>query len=406
MKKLLALLLLIGLAGAFPIPAVALPVRLAGNDFNPINWGRYPHQGSGLQLTTAIGDRIHGAAVIDGIQNLAGDGNLSDSLNRLSLREAYLEVAPGATGRTRLRLGTLDIEYSPYLASFQPWQGLGLSGWEPGGGVRANAFYSWSENVPVWGSRLDFAPAPGVDLSLNLIGDETDLNRSIEGVAQPFDPLVVSWAMARNRQGAGPVKLDAVYNVNERITLRSGFRSFPTLEEFDPGYRDTRTDDFGDPANPVDLYHGQTGFSGGVTVKLAGFNTGFDLERYQQRVGAGDDPGTLRPGANQRYRISLTRSHGLGWGTFLGGYARSYHRADGWEEVGNDWKGGLRFNSPLLRGLEVGAEFRAAQRVGVPEPVYRAVGVIGYARSGLHSKWVYNFYTGETAAETYVQVRF
>ncbi len=407
MKKLITLWLILGMIPVLSINALASPLRWTGNYFSRINSGPYSNQGSSLQLGTAFGDRIHGTAVINGIQNLAGDDNLQESLSRLSLGEAYLELAASGTVPARVRLGTLDINYSPYLASFQPWQGLGLAGWAPGGGgLKVGAFYVWSENLPVWGSQFALNPAENMELSFNLVGDGRDLTSSVEGLAQPYEPLVLTWAVARNQQGAGPVKLDAVYNVAANLVLRSGFRSFPTLDQFNPTYRDIRTDDFGDPINPVDLYHGQIGYSGGVTVKFAGLDTGFDMSHYNQRSGAADDPDQFPAGPNRLYQFSVMKTYRLNWGSFRGGYIRSYHDAPDFDKVGNDLQGGFRFNSSLLQGLEIGAELRSEQWAGDSTPRNRAVGVVAYERSGLFSKWVYNFYTGQTSVETDFQVRF
>jgi hypothetical protein len=406
MKKIIGVwLALFALALAFSGTALGAPFRFSGNLSNRAGWGGKPYQGSSLALS-AVGSRIHGAAVIDGVEGLMGGASLEQSLRALQLKEAYLELDAGAwTGKdTRLRLGTLDIDYSPYLALFQPWRGLGVAAL-PLGPATLSTFYAWNSEAPLFGAKIGTDSLPNTELSVNWLSGGSARTFSVEGITLPFRPLALTWAVARNERGYGPVKLDGSWNLAENLTLKGGYRSFPTYDEFDPAYRDRREDDWGDPANPVDLYHGQTGFSAGAAFRVVGINTDLAYEQFDQRLGSADTGDRLPAGKNRVYQLALSKVFPFGWAALNNGYIRRYQYAPGFDLQTDIFRAGLRLNHPLLQGLELGGEFRT-ELEGDGERTQRSLGVVSYQHSGLSGKWIYDFSTGTSTAETLVQVRF
>ncbi len=406
MKKLIGVwLALSALASAFSGAALGAPLRFSGNLSNRTGWGGNPYQGSSLALS-AVGDRIHGAAVIEGVEGLMGGASLEQSLRALQLKEAYLELEAGAwTGTdTRLRLGTLDIDYSPYLALFEPWRGLGIAAL-PLGPADLSTFYAWNSKAPLFGAKIGIGSLPNTELSVNWLSGGAERTLSVEGITLPFRPLALTWAVARNERGYGPAKLDGSWSLAENLTLKGGYRSFPTYDEFDPAYRDRRRDDWGDPANPVDRYHGQTGFSAGAAFRMAGINTDLDYERFDQRLGSTDVSDRLSAGNNQVYQLALSKVFPFGWAALNNGYIRRYQYAPGFDLQTDIFRAGLRLNHPVVRGLELGGEFRA-ELEGSGVRAHRSLGVVSYQNSGFSGKWIYDFGAKTSTAETLVQVRF
>ncbi len=405
MKTFYIGLLSVALLGCWTTLARGLPVEWSGNYSSQSGWGPQSYQGGSFRFNTAIGENLRGVAVVDGVESLVNRGNRADSFRQLQLRQAYLELGPDRGDATKLRLGTLNIQYSPYLASFSPWQGLGVANVGLGAG-RWHSFYAWSESQPVWGSQLGWLSSENAELRLNLVGSGPELNFSLEGIGLPYQPLVVNWAIVFGNRGLGPVQLDSAYRANDWVTLRAGWRSFPTLDRFNPPFRDQRVDDLGDPINPVDRYQGQTGTSAGATFHWGGINTSLDLSRYQQSLSSGPTVLEQVAGPNQTVRLGVTKAWHFDWAALNSGYTRQYHYATDYVSVSDGIQTGVRFDTALLQGLELGAQYRITRQNAGAEPLRQALGIVSYQRSGVYTKWSYDFYSGQTATETYFQVKF
>jgi hypothetical protein len=412
-KKIINGFIVLILLMGFQVKTAAYDINFNSNFQNNINWETGQSQTgeeNSLKLGTQIGEHLHGVASIQGVENLLKTGTgttLEDALKMLSLNEIYFELdGEGGLGadNPRLRLGTLDIRYSPYLAYFQPWQGFSVAAL-PLGPLSLDGFYTWNGPGQVMGGRIGLRPFINTELSFNWIQQPDQWVTSFEGLFLPFQPLVLTWAAARNQSGYNLFKIDSSLNVSQSMTIRGGYRNFPTLNQFDPACRDRRISDLGAAINPVDLYQGQTGYTLGTTLKMLGIVIDLDYDFYNQSP---SPTGAEVPiaGLNRLYKLSFTKIYSLDWGSLSTGYSREIHLNQQFTRVEEGITGGIRLNYAVLRGLEVAADFK---RDSVPAPgqgVYQALGTVSYQSSRFITKFTYDFFTKKTTAWTGVQIKF
>lgn len=414
MKKLGKVFLLFLMLFTWQLNAAANGGKLTGRLQSSVNWPMGSVQSrpeNNLKLGAEFGKHLHGVATIQGFEGLLKSGRtdtLEDVFKALRLAEIYLEMTGedwSGGPAPSIRLGTLDIRYSPYLAYFQPWQGFSATSL-PVGPFRLNGFYAWSVAEPVAGWRLALRPFLNTELSLNWAGWSGQSAVSFEGLTIPFQPLVVTWVVARNQSGVGPRKVDFAFSPWEKIIFRGGYRDFPTFDRFNPLYRDQRFNDLGEPVNPVDLYQGQQGLTGGCALKLGIFSVSLDYDHYNQTLGTANLLPDQAAGPNRSYRVGLEKVYSISWGSITGNYTGIYHRNDLFSRREIELGSGIRLNAPPFRGFEIGANLKNDSRPPAGQLPFQALGSLSFQSAGLITKYVYNFSTRKGTAWAGLQLKF
>ena len=352
---------------------------------------------------------IYGAAQVEGFEKLANlnqGAPLAESLHLLSLSQLYVELKGQSTKafNPTLRLGSLDIQYSPYVVFFEPWQGFAMSDCRIGP-IQTNAFYSWSGNDPVWGAKIAWRTYLDSDIALNWSQSNQQRTVTLEGTSLPFSQLLVTWLWGWNENKQGPFRVETDYNATEQVKIRTSYRNFPTLAVFDPLYRDRRLNQRGLPLNPVDSFQGQQGYTAGVTVHSWGLLNNVDLDFFQQERDATSSSFTAPAGFNRRFSASTAKIYSWGWGSFSSEYSRVYHLSQAFWQQEDQVKVGVRFNSGSLSGLELGGEvFQIKPMLGVGEK--GLLGTVSYQSSGLSAEIDYDFGAQKATAAIKARLSF
>ncbi|MEW6047534.1 MAG: hypothetical protein AB1609_13805 [Bacillota bacterium] len=303
MKKL-AVLVSAMMVAALAAPALAADFQLSGSMESEVTWRQHQwlnddgtldqpagvSAATSLKLNAALGTPDSGLRAVVKLSPMSVQSG--GSLGPLSVDRAFLE-ASGQLWQggsvTRARLGSLDVSYSPYVATFG-WEGFSIDG-VGYGPVGMAAFAGRSGEQTVLGAQIKAALA-GVAGALTAVNAGGRYDWEMAAAAIPMQGIALSGVYAASGTSAASgetptlARLDAQAQILPNVTVTAGYRK--VYNTFEPAYVARQAD--GTMYPWIADNRGEHGVNVGVQTVQQGVNLAAGVDVYQRWVDESGNP--------------------------------------------------------------------------------------------------------------------
>ncbi|MBE3577149.1 MAG: hypothetical protein IMX00_05600 [Limnochordales bacterium] len=326
MKKLAAVVSA-ALVVAMAAPVVVAGPTLSGSLEGKITWnqGQDPQSGANLDLKLGFqaGDRTK--AVLE-LSPVIDDQNAwGVDIDNIGITKAYVETqGPWFNGGPEVttRLGDLDIDYSPYVATIHSTEGktrgISVSGLRIGG-FDVAAFHAWDSNAGASEYRLLNGQASGARVATQIAGinlavtgvvEGEDAAVAVEGSTQVLPNVTLGGALARDfAHRANLYRVNAAIQPVSNLTLKAEYGRVPSI--YAPLYAYENDDDSfvtqtrGKAVIGLNAQTQQAGFNLGAGVKLARAEGARQFSRTETTFTAGRSVSLMGMPVEANYTLTI-----------------------------------------------------------------------------------------------------